>query len=363
MAQVLDYSAGIPGGAAIKAAGYAGAVRYIGLPGYTKSTTRSELDDFTAHGLGMALVFEHLASDWRGGYLAGSENYRRARQHATAIGFPADRPIYMAVDQDVVTNAEFGVALAYIRGARDAAGGDPGLVGVYGEYDVCAAVAAWRGPTGDRLCDWYWQCRAWSGTPVRLLDARHLYQRVGTVTVGGVDCDINDVLQDDWGQHLEDSVGVNDSLGEVTVGGNTFSLTLAKAVKELYLGAYEGGGDAGRLPAYIAANTAAAAWDTPLDNRYGGQVTAKTMLAYIDQHVNDVRAEQAAQREILAQLAQHPDITPERLEQVVRDAVQAANTAHLAEVTAVVREIVGARDENLADEVVDEIGRRTARAA
>lgn len=213
MPQVLDYSAGFPGAANIKRAGYIGAVRYIGTPNNIKCTTAAELKDFTANGLGMALVFEQYATDWRGGWQAGFDNYRRARAHAIAVGFPANRPIYMAVDQDVVSPAEFQQALDYVRGARDAAGGDPGLVGVYGEHDVCHAVASWRGTSNDRLCDFFWQCRAWSGTPVRLFAGRHLYQQVGTVTVGGVGCDINDVLRDDWGQHAEDDMNVWDLVG------------------------------------------------------------------------------------------------------------------------------------------------------
>src|SRR5438128_2380509 len=55
--QVLDYSADLPGAARIKAAGYGGAVRYIGFPDRRKCTTSAELADFTAHGLGMALVY------------------------------------------------------------------------------------------------------------------------------------------------------------------------------------------------------------------------------------------------------------------------------------------------------------------
>lgn len=220
--QVLDYSAGFPGAANIKRAGYGGAVRYIGTPGNIKCATAAELRDFTANGLGMALVFEQYATDWRGGWQAGFDNYRRARAHATAIGFPATRPIYMAVDQDVVSAGEFQQALDYLRGARDAAGGDPGLVGVYGEHDVCHAAASWRGMNGERLCDWFWQCRAWSGTPVRLFAGRHLYQQVGTVTVGGVGCDINDVLRDDWGQHLaEDDMSWTEQLTLIHDDGTT----------------------------------------------------------------------------------------------------------------------------------------------
>lgn len=191
---VLDYSADLPGAAAIKKAGYGGAVRYIGFPSRRKCTTRAELADFAAHGLGMALVYEDSATDWRGGLVRGREAGARARDHATGVGFPATRPIYMAVDQDVVTAGEFAVMVEYLRGAAQTLGG-VGLTGVYGEFDVCVRVQQ------AGVARWFWQCRAWSGTPARLFAGRHLYQRVGTVTVGGIGCDINDVLQPDWGQH------------------------------------------------------------------------------------------------------------------------------------------------------------------
>lgn len=111
-------------------------------------------------------------------------------------------------------------------------------------------------------------------------------------------------------------------------------------------------------------------WDARIKNHYGSDVPAGDMLAYIDEHVNDIAAEQAAQRALLAEIANDPNVTLERLTAVVQEAVSAANAAHLAAQKAqldatlnVVREIVGARDESLADEVVDEISRRTSRAA
>lgn len=193
--RVLDYSAGKPGARNIRDHGFIGAVRYIGLPGYTKNTDRAEFEDFKVHGLGMALVFEWHADDWRGGFARGAEYYVQARNHANSIGFPADRPIYMAVDQDVVTSGEFRAMENYLVGAIDRAGGNPRKVGVYGEYDVCVRAAqAFPGI-------YVWQCRAWSGTPVKMFAGRHLYQHVGTVYVNGIACDFNDVNATDWGQH------------------------------------------------------------------------------------------------------------------------------------------------------------------
>lgn len=191
MSQVLDYSVGFPGAEAIKSAGYDGAVRYIGFPDRRKCTNRGELNDFSANQLGMALVFENNTSDWRYGFTQGQASARRARDHANAIGFPADRPIYMAVDRVVATSGEFATMVEYLRGANTSLGG-PGLTGVYGEADVIdrardAGVAAW-----------FWQTAAWSRGR---RTAAHLFQRIGAVTVGGISCDVNDILEADWGQH------------------------------------------------------------------------------------------------------------------------------------------------------------------
>jgi hypothetical protein len=197
MAQALDYSAGFPGGLNIarpREAGrqkFIGAVRYIGLPDRRKCATRAELDDFSRTGLGMALVFEESSGNWRKGFQQGQYDARRARDHATAIGFPIGRPVYMAIDEDVVTAGEFSSMLEYLRGAQGPLGGSR-LTGVYGEADVV-----------DRARDagvatWIWQTKAWSRGRVT---TAHLRQLIGTVTVGGIACDVNDILTADWGQH------------------------------------------------------------------------------------------------------------------------------------------------------------------
>jgi hypothetical protein len=191
--RVLDYSAGYPGAKAIKDAGYKGAVRYIGFPDRRKCTNGNELNDFTAEGIGMALIYENNATEWRGGYGAGQSAGTRARGHANAIGFPRDRPIYYAVDQDVVSSGEFDAAIGYLRGAASTAGGYQ-LTGAYGEGDLIDRVR-----NAGSTASWYWQTAAWSRG--RHTDA-HLFQLVGGVSVGGVICDMNDVLKSDWGQHL-----------------------------------------------------------------------------------------------------------------------------------------------------------------
>lgn len=192
MSQVLDYI-GRPGALAIVKAGYVGAVRYCGFPNNPKCTDRAEFEDFSRHALGMALVYEGGTGDWTGGREAGRVAGAHARADATnRIGFPHTRPIYMAIDRDVVGQAQLNTVMAYLDGAAVSLGGI-GLTGVYGEYDVVkAALEGGHARYG-------WQTVAWSRGAH--YEGAHLYQRAGYVYPGGVQADASDVLQDDWGQH------------------------------------------------------------------------------------------------------------------------------------------------------------------
>lgn len=242
MAQVLDYSTGFPGAWTIRSAGYAGAVRYIGFPDRRKCATADELADFTANGIGMALVYENTLTEWRGGYGAGQAAGERARGHARSIGFPDHRPIYLAIDQDVVSAGEFEVMVDHLRGAGTTVGGT-GLLGVYGEADAI-----------DRARDvgvasYFWQTAAWSRG--RRTSA-HLFQHVGTVYVGGVACDVNDVLADDWGQHnLEDDVSWTEQLEDWDPPNTT------AAAKVWLIASRKAAGEAANTAARVEAQLAA----------------------------------------------------------------------------------------------------------
>lgn len=297
---VLDYSAGKPGAAAISQAGYGGAVRYIGFPSRVKCTDAGELADFTRHGLGMALVYEDHTEDWLGGFAQGREAGARARTHANQIGFPADRPIYLAVDRDVVTSGEFATMVEYLRGASQTVGGVE-RTGVYGEYDVCVRAQQ------AGVARWFWQCRAWSGTPVKLFPGRHLYQRVGTVVVGGIGCDINDVLQPDWGQHTEDDVAASD----------VFNYRIKRQGSAL-----------------------------------GGDTTLGAVVANIDRAWEMQTARDQA---ILAAIAAEKGIAPEALNTMIDDAV-AAHAPRPDEVVAAQRDLIEAAvREVMPDEQADRI--------
>jgi hypothetical protein len=191
MPQVADYSAGIPGAFSLRAAGLSGAVRYIGFPDRLKCTNSWELASFKAAGIGMALVFEDKAGDWKTGEKGGEIFGLKARNHARAVGVPDSRPIYMAVDQDVVRPMDFEIMTRYLKGANKALGGPSGT-GVYGEADVID----WARDAG--VAEWFWQSTAWSRG--RRTEA-HLFQLRETVVVNTIDCDLNEVLQADWGQY------------------------------------------------------------------------------------------------------------------------------------------------------------------
>lgn len=193
----LDYSAGRPGGAAIKAAGYDFVIRYCGQPNNPKCATRAEVADLLAHGVAVALVFESYASRASEGFAAGVADAQAAVAHQAALGIPASRPIYYAVDYD----ADPTVVEPYFRGVASVAGPDA----AYGSYRVVQRLQA------DGLAGDVWQTVAWSRG--QLLPSRDVFQRLGTVTVGDVACDVNESNAADFGQYpVEDDVSWTDPL-------------------------------------------------------------------------------------------------------------------------------------------------------
>lgn len=188
MATALDYSAGRPSGAAVRAAGHIGVIRYAGTQGRTKNITRIEYQDMDRNGVGVALVYENKAGDALTGRSGGANSARAIQADAISINFPSSRPLYLACDQDITT--QMRAVIDYYRGANDVLGVE--RTGAYGEADVLDACFA------AGVISWGFQTAAWSkGRHTRA----HLYQRIGAALVGGIVCDVNDILATDWGQH------------------------------------------------------------------------------------------------------------------------------------------------------------------
>lgn len=200
---VLDYSSGWPAPSAIKATRYVGIVRYIGTPGRSKNLTRTEASAMRAAGIPIALVYEDTAGWMTRGAGAGESAARAALADAADCGVGV-RNVYFACDVDVTSAAQMGSVADCLDGAARVLG--RARTGVYGEADVIDAML------GAGHATWGWQTRAWSGG--RLSARAHLLQQIGYVSVGGVQCDRNTVLNDDWGQWPgpteEDDVGAED---------------------------------------------------------------------------------------------------------------------------------------------------------
>lgn len=218
MANGLDYAGGIPGGAAIAAAGYRFVCRYLasggpGLPG--KLLTPAEADDLRANGIDIVSNWETTADRMLDGYEAGRSDAQAALNQALACGGSASRPIYFSADFDATPEQQTPIN-AYLQGAATVLGTNN--VGIYGGYwPVSRALDA-------GAATWGWQTQAWSGGNQ---DPRiNILQNVslGYAYVNGVECDIDQSLTADFGQwslggDMQLSDTITDAYGnQVSVG-------------------------------------------------------------------------------------------------------------------------------------------------
>ena len=188
----LDYAAGRPGGRAIRDAGYKFVVRYLSdggpsLPG--KLLTPAEADDLRAHGIEIVSNWETTASWMLGGYQAGVRAAQRALAQVLRCGGRRDRPIYFSADWDATPQQQAAIDDC-LRGCASIIGAEN--VGIYGGYwPVKRAL-------DNGTARWAWQTAAWSGSNRE--PRMNMFQRIGYVIVGGVQCDVNEARTPDYGQ-------------------------------------------------------------------------------------------------------------------------------------------------------------------
>lgn len=306
IAQGLDYSARRLTGKQVRDAGYTFVNRYLWFPGQRwPSLTDLEYQDMTANDVDVHAIYEQNTNDPAGGFDGGARMARQAVESARAVGLPDGTTIFMCADAWLSTHGiAIDTAMKFLDGARSVLQPAGYLTGAYGFADFVFAAA--EGGHADR----FWLCGAEIPDDLRP-DWLHMYQwNNGRVHVDGLECDLNK-------QYLP--MTEEDEMS----------------------------------------------WTTPIANHYGSDVPAGDMLAYVDEHVNDVSAKLDGLIALVGELAKDPALTPERAAEIVRDAVSAANATALAAQKAqldatlvVVREIVGARDEELANEVVEALGQR-----
>ena len=182
----VDFSWGAPTPDALKQDGYRFAVGYLSHDP-TKNWTAGRVQAFHAAGILTVSVWESTGSRALDGHAAGVQDAKDARLQGAALGM-GDRPIYFAVDFDTSLNRP--AIVPYFEGLVSELG--LARVGVYGGLSTVQTIL------NAKLAAYAWQAYAWSGG---VWDARaDLRQIQNGIKVGGVDCDLDIAMSDDYGQ-------------------------------------------------------------------------------------------------------------------------------------------------------------------
>lgn len=121
----------------------------------SKNLTKSECQAYLDAGISVGLVWETTEDRALSGQVGGTADGREARKQANALGFPADKPIFTAVDFQATTSQLAGPIASYlIAFAKEVGGKD--LAGVYGGLKTV------RYCLNNNLVGWGWQTYAWS---------------------------------------------------------------------------------------------------------------------------------------------------------------------------------------------------------
>lgn len=200
---VLDYSAGVPSGGAVRAAGHLGTVRYVSQrrPGADwmtgKPVTLTETREHAAHDLKTASVYQYgraETADWLRGAAGAATHAPQAIALHRAAGGPTGRPIYVAID-DNPTGAQYENQIRpYLRAFQVALTAAGYQTGVYGNYNVIDWAVR------DGIGSFYWMHDWGSGGKIHPRTTIHQLPQSRQVRVGGVVCDLNHVYAADWGQ-------------------------------------------------------------------------------------------------------------------------------------------------------------------
>ncbi|MCW2912326.1 MAG: hypothetical protein JWN52_394 [Actinomycetia bacterium] len=185
----IDYAWGRPGVPAMKKAGVKFAARYLSHDTSGKNLSANEARQLSDAGIWIVVVWESTASRALAGHAAGVADATDAAKQAKACGMPSDRPIYFAVDFDA-TSGQQNEIHTYLDGAASVLG--RGRVGLYAGYGpIHRAFDAKKITFG-------WQTYAWSGG--RWDSRAQVQQYSNDHYVGGVDCDYDRAMKDDYGQ-------------------------------------------------------------------------------------------------------------------------------------------------------------------
>lgn len=218
---VVDYSAGVPGASALKAAGHIGAVRYVSQkrPGAEwmagKPVTRQETEAMSAQGLATSSVYQFGradTADWKQGAAGAAVHAPQAIAIHRAAGGPTGRPIYVAIDDNPTRQQYDAQIKPYLLAFQTALRAAGYSTGVYGNYNVIE----WA--SNDGIGSFYWMHDWGSGGKIHPRTTIHQLPQSKQRTIDGVVVDINNVYAQDWGQWKPGQTGGTPPQGN---SGNT----------------------------------------------------------------------------------------------------------------------------------------------
>ena len=182
---------------ALRAAGATDVSRYLS---YIKTNTApkiitaGEYQALLAAGIAVVLNWEYDTYDFVNTGFDARVAASEALRQANALGYPQRCPIYFSVDFDA-TAGQWPTIVARFRAVNDVLG--VARTGIYGPWDALEWARR------DGVASWFWQAgmsTSWSaGRNAQLWPGAHLRQR-RTAIIGGADCDINDIVQANYGQ-------------------------------------------------------------------------------------------------------------------------------------------------------------------
>lgn len=198
---LLDYAAGVLTAEEIRAAGAAGAIRYVSdrRPGADwmlgKPILPAEAHDLNQNGLEIVSCYQYgkqATADWLGGQVAGVEHSQRGVQLHAAAGGPDNAPIYASIDDDPSYEQYQQQVAPYLRGWESVIG--PERTGVYAN----SKTIEWAVQDGLGSC--FWQ-HNWGSPGGIAHPAANLHQvEVDKRKVGNVGVDVNEILTPQFGQ-------------------------------------------------------------------------------------------------------------------------------------------------------------------
>jgi hypothetical protein len=220
MSIALDYTYRIDP-TALKAAGASMVCRYLkpdSAPAYRIGL--KEYRELVGAGIQVTLNWEYDDRDWLGGATRGATHGSLAVQQARALGYPAGRVIVGSADFDMTRSEWTGAGRSYAWAFAIAVTDGGYRPGVYGPWDVLTWVRE------EGIMDAFWQARmSWAfsqGRNAHDWPGAHLIQR-RHITVGGQDCDLNDIMIQNWGDDMEQAEKVVGTLSRGNTVGDVFA--------------------------------------------------------------------------------------------------------------------------------------------